>query len=504
MKTTKLTKLVSASLGLGFGLNFSFISTPAYSAPAIKGKNQASPKNVILKKFDFEPSERDILQAKFGAAEAKLKAILSETEKSSDPKMVLDALRALHLLTLTYEKQQRLQEAEPISQKAIDLAKKTFGDKSAAYAQALADKGSLLAQKGDVALAWQNNDQAQAIIASCKGENHLEKAAVNLAIARTRQSERSLGLADEFFKNALEETIAGSNKGENKETDSPATLLVCQEYALVLEKMDRKDEAKKLGERVTLAKSLSPSSTPIVIDATAGLNKLIADAKKVEEAGDVDKTIEAWKLTIAAIEKANVKDQRLAYCLVHLGSSLIEKKNYAEAQVVLKKALEVRKNCSAPQNAGMARNLRRIGDCYMLEKNWQDATTFLVQAFEAEEAYGADDATKNTTLNKLASSCLQAKDFKRGENACRQILVLVEKSDSPAKPMKKMMATSMLAGMMMQSGRMQEGMQLMQNMAGSGAQMNQQNTQEYTTALKAEWDEVEKKSEEAELKTIFQ
>ena len=98
---------------------------------------------------------------------------------------------------------------------------------------------------------------------------------------------------------------------------------------------------------------------------------------------------------------------------------------------------------------------------------------------------------------------MQAKDFKRGENACRQILVLVEKSDSPAKPMKKMMATSMLAGILMQSGRMQEGMQLMQSMSGS-MQMNQQNTQEYTAALKAEWDEVEKKSEEAELKTIFQ
>ncbi|MCW5823302.1 MAG: tetratricopeptide repeat protein [Cyanobacteria bacterium TGS_CYA1] len=499
--TKKLSKMFMTSTLIA--LSFNFVSLHCQSA-ASKTSPASAPKSVAFKKFDFEPCERDILQAKFGAAETKLKAILAETEKSSDQKMVLESLRALHLLGLTYERQQRIQDAEPLRQKALDLAKKTFGDKSAAYAQALADMGSLHALKGDVALAWQNNDQAQAIIDKAQGDNNLEKAAVNLAIARTRQSERSLGLADDFFKKALEETVAGSNKGENKETDSPATLLVCQEYALMLEKMDRKDEAKKLSERVTLAKTLTPSTTPMVIDAKAGLNKLIADAKKVEDAGDVDKTIESWKSTIAAIEKANVKDQRLAYCLVHLGSVLIEKKNYSEAQAILKKALDVRKNCSAPQNAGMARNLRRIGDCYMLEKNWQDATNFLVQAFEAEEAYGADDATKNTTLNKLASSCLQAKDFKRGENACRQILVLVEKSDSPAKPMKKMMATSMLAGMMMQSGRMQEGMQLMQNMAGSGAQMNQQNTQEYTAALKAEWDEVEKKSEEAELKTIFQ
>lgn len=495
MKTTKLTKLVATSLGLSF--SFWYTSLQAQSTPC-------KPSCVVQKKYDFEPCERDILQAKFGAAETKLKAILSETEKSPDQKMVRESLRALHLLGLTFQKQQRLQDAEPVCQRAVELSKKTFGDKSAEYALALADMGSLLARKGDLALAWQNNDQAQAIIDSCKGDNHLEKAAVSLAIARTRESERSLGLADEFFKRALDETVAGSNKGQNKETDSPQTLLVCQEYALILEKMDRKDEAKKLSERVTLAKSLTPSSAPLVIDAKAGMNKLIADAKKVEDAGDVDKTIEAWKSTIAALEKANVKNEQLAYCMVHLGSALIEKKNYAEAQAVLKKALEVRKNCSAPQNAGMARNLRRIGDCYMLEKNWDDAKNFLVKAYEAEEAYGADDATKNTTLNKLASSCMQAKDFIRGENACRQILALVEKSDSPAKPMKKMMATSMLAGMMMQSGRMQEGMQLMQNMAGSGAQMNQQNTQEYTAALKAEWDEVEKKSEEAELKTIFQ
>jgi len=490
---TKLSKLVATSIL--FSTSLDLIPLMAQSAPT---------KVIAAKKFDFEPSQRDILQAKYGAAETKLKTILSETEKSADQKMVLESLHALHLLGLTYEKQQRLQEAEPIRQKAIDVAKKTFGDKSAAYAQALADMGSTHALKGDMALAWKSNDEAVSVIDAAKGENHLEKASVNLAIARTRQSERSLGLADDFFKKALEETVAGSNKGQNKETDSPQTLLVCQEYALMLEKMERKDEAKKLNERVTLAKTLTPSSsTPLVIDAKAGLNKLIADAKKIEDTHDVDNTIEAWKSTIAAIEKANVKDERLAYCLVHLGSALIEKKNYPEAQAILKKALEVRKATSAPQNAGMARNLRRIGDCYMLEKNWDDAKNFLVQAYEAEEAYGADDATKNTTLNKLASSCLQGKDFKKGENACRQILALAEKSDSPAKSMKKMMATSMLAGILMQSGRMQEGMQLMQNMSGS-MQMTQQNTQEYTAALKAEWEEVEKKSEEAELKTIFQ
>jgi len=490
--TTKLSKSMAMSLALGFSV---LVTPNAQSAPTKAIPAPANQKNAASKKIDFEPVERDILQAKFGAAETKLKAIMTSS----------DSLHALHLLGLTYLKQQRLSDAEPVFQKAIDSSRKSFGDKSPAYAQALADMASLYALKGDLALAWKNNDEALAIIDAAKGNNYLEKASVNLAIARTRQTERSLGLADDFFKKALEQTIQGSNKGENKETDSPSTLLVCQEYALVLEKMERKDEAKKLNERVTLAKTLTPNSslTPLVIDAKAGINKLIADAKKVEDAKDLDKTIEAWKSTIAAIEKANIKDERLAYSMVHLGSALIEKKNYTEAQAILKKALEVRKSCSAPQNAGMARNLRRIGDCYMLEKNWDDAKNFLVQAYEAEEAYGADDATKNTTLNKLASSCLQGKDYKKGENACRQILVLAEKSDSPAKSIKKMMATSMLAGILMQSGRMQEGMQLMQNMSGN-MQMNAQNTQEYTAALKAEWEEVEKKSEEAELKTIFQ
>ncbi|QQR58903.1 MAG: tetratricopeptide repeat protein [Candidatus Melainabacteria bacterium] len=490
--TTKLSKSMAMSLALGFSV---LVTPNAQSAPTKAIPAPANQKNAASKKIDFAPVERDILQAKFGAAETKLKAIMTSS----------DSLHALHLLGLTYLKQQRLSDAEPVFQKAIDSSRKSFGDKSPAYAQALADMASLYALKGDVALAWKNNDEALAIIDAAKGNNYLEKASVNLAIARTRQTERSLGLADDFFKKALDQTMQGSNKGENKETDSPLTLLVCQEYALVLEKMERKDEAKKLNERVTLAKTLTPSSslTPLVIDAKAGINKLIADAKKVEDAKDLDKTIEAWKSTIAAIEKANIKDERLAYSMVHLGSALIEKKNYAEAQAILKKALEVRKSCSAPQNAGMARNLRRIGDCYMLEKNWDDAKNFLVLAYEAEEAYGADDATKNTTLNKLASSCLQGKDYKKGENACRQILVLAEKSDSPAKSIKKMMATSMLAGILMQSGRMQEGMQLMQNMSGN-MQMNAQNTQEYTAALKAEWEEVEKKSEEAELKTIFQ
>ncbi len=97
---------------------------------------------------------------------------------------------------------------------------------------------------------------------------------------------------------------------------------------------------------------------------------------------------------------------------------------------------------------------------------------------------------------------MQTKDYKKGENACRQLLVLVNNDSSSHKNMKKMMATSMLGGMLMQSGRMAEGMKVIQDMAQAGTP-SAQASQEYVAAMTEEWKTVEKQAEDAELKTIF-
>ena len=161
--TTKLSKSMAMSLALGFSV---LVTPNAQSAPTKAIPAPANQKNAASKKIDFAPVERDILQAKFGAAETKLKAIMTSS----------DSLHALHLLGLTYLKQQRLSDAELVFQKAIDSPRKSFGDKSPAYAQALADMASLYALKGDLDLAWKNKDEALANIEDAKGNNYLEKA----------------------------------------------------------------------------------------------------------------------------------------------------------------------------------------------------------------------------------------------------------------------------------------------------------------------------------------
>lgn len=450
-------------------------------------------------KINTEPAMKDILSGKYGAAETKLRALLSEAEKNKDDKGILDTL---DLLATSLEKQNRISDSEPLRLKALNHAQKAFGEKSVQHARELANMGSLSALKGENEAAWKYNDEALSILESAKGENHLEKAACYLAIARTRQTERSLGLADEFFRKALEETETALG------ADAVSTLLICQEYAAILEKLERKDEAKKLSDRVTVSKTLATTASSTtsgalpVINEKAGINKMIADAKKMDESGDVAKSIDTWKATIAAIEKEKIKDERLAYCLVQLANKLMENKSYSEAEAILKKGIEVRTALGSPQNLGLARNLRRLGEAYLMQKNYEDAKNVLVKAYETEEAANADAATRASTLQRLANACMLCKDFNKGENACRQLLVLVANDSSSHKDMKKMMATSMLGGMLMQSGRMAEGMKIIQDMASSGTP-SAQASQEYVAAMTEEWKNVEKLADDAELKTIF-
>jgi ATP/maltotriose-dependent transcriptional regulator MalT len=118
-----------------------------------------------------------------------------------------------------------------------------------------------------------------------------------------------------------------------------------------------------------------------------------------------------------------------------------------------------------------------------------------------EEKCGASDAVISSTLQSLVSACMLTKDNARTEDVCRRLIQVSGKSTSTTARMQKSMATSMLASIYMQTGRMDEGMRMMKEASGS-MQQQQGSTDGYAKAIQQEMLEIEKQidnSEEAAL-----
>ncbi len=462
-------------------------NAPRSSAPA----SAAKPGELWGKLIDSGRSQA--LKNDNEKAQKELQAALANAESLKDDKAIVACLQAQAELM---ESQDRLEEALPLREKAAKLAEKAFGAQSPKFAEQLGGLASYYARKGENGKAWSNNERAMEILGKTGGggTNPLEMATCSLATGRTQVTERSFGLADDSFKKALE--LRESKLGPN----APLVLLTCREYAGLLEQLDRKDEAKKLLERITLANATATASSASTQSTPANPTKdkfltYIAEAKKAYAAKNVEDAKANWKLAVEAAEKD--KGSRLAYALVHLADLYMWAKQTSESEALLKRAIQVREESKSTQTLGMSRNLARLSIIYLMNKNYQEAERVLGQAVEIEQQLSPSNSLQAHTLQSYASTLMLTRNMGKAEQVCKRLIAIAEKIPGASGTSKKQIATSLLGGIYMQSGRMNEGMRIMQEV-GQAAQPSmtdlvKANTEEYE-ATEKEYDESEEKS----------
>jgi hypothetical protein len=87
----------------------------------------------------------------------------------------------------------------------------------------------------------------------------------------------------------------------------------------------------------------------------------------------------------------------------------------------------------------------------------------------------------------LLSACMMNKDMSKAEETAKRLLQIADKLSGPSAEMKKHMATAMLGGIYMQTGRRNEGMELMKSLG----KMSRDNAA-YADLVKQEYATLEK------------
>lgn len=422
-------------------------------------------------------------------AETKLQSASNAADKLKDKQSMIESL---NLLAECRDKLQNYEQEQADRRQALKLSRELSGESSPQTAEQMALLGGLLAKQGAVGEARTLLDQAMEIVGKLGSANPLEQAWCYLALGRTQIAEGVPGLADDSFKKALELRVA--KLGEKNDL----VLETMTEYASLLDQLDRKDEAKQLQEKVTLARATASTATGSTSSPAVGgspFKKYISTARDAEAKGDKQSAIANWKLALAEAEKSGAKDSRAAFVLVHLADQYQLNKETAEAQALYKKGIEVREQAKATDTLGMARNLMRLATLYLGKGNYTESNQLLARALSIEDKCGASDLLVSNTLQNLCSGCVAGKDLGKGEEACKRLISVAGRMQSPTAAMKKNMGTGMLVSIYMQTGRMSEGASLAKDLSGAYGQANSSNL---TAAYQADYNAVEKQVDESE------
>jgi tetratricopeptide (TPR) repeat protein len=474
---------------------FSFVPSPSVASSsqqagtlkktpdATKAKASTSHSNASNAEWQtlIRAGDAALTGGNFEEAKTKYEEALASAEKLKDDKAVITCLTALSNCVATQDNQTA--DEQPLRERALELAKKTYGATTPQYASALAELADLKARQGDISTASDDTDRALAILGQSEEKYPLEMATCYQALANRQMSEGTPALADDSFKKAL------SLRTANLAANDPALLDTCKRYTKVLKQLGRKEEASKLEARVTSAASAASGGSTAAGSATAGssasipstagsktasknndnniavFSKLLNDAKEADKAGDSDKTSSAWKLVVDQAEKLGAKDARLPYALVHLADAYRAQKKEDEAIALLKRAQEIREQQSATKTLGMARNLSRLAIIELQNKNYSEAERLFSKALELEDQQGAPDLIVAVTLQYVLMTSMAAKDQAKTEEMGKRLLPLAEKEGGTFGQMQMRMAAGSLGAMYMKSGRMNEGMQLIRSIA---------------------------------------
>ncbi len=428
-------------------------------------------------------------------AEVKLQAASATAEKLKDKQLMIESL---NLLADCHDKLQNYEQEQVDRRLALKLARETSGETGPQTAEQMALLGSLLAKQGAVGEARTLLDQAMELVGKLGQAHPLEQAWCYLALGRTQIAEGVPGLADDSFKKALE--LREAKLGAKNEL----VLDTMSEYATLLEQLDRKDEAKKLQEKVTLAHATAAATAGSTGASTAApgaslFKKYIATARDAEAKGDRQTAIANWKLALSETEKSTAKDGRAAFVLVHLADQYLYNKETAEAQALYKRGIEMREQASATDTLGMARNLLRLATLYTGKSDYAESNRLLSRALAIEDRCGASDLLLSNTLQYLCSGCVAGKDFAQAEAACKRLISVAGSMQSPTAVMKKNMGTGMLVSIYMQTGRMAEGASMAKDLSGAFAQAK---SNDLTAAYQADYNAVEKQVDESEEKVF--
>jgi tetratricopeptide (TPR) repeat protein len=401
-------------------------------------------------------------------AEKQFQAALTAAESSKDQR---GAVAALDKLASCRAGQKDLIGEEKLREKAVATAAEAFGANSAQTAMQMSQQAGFLARRGAIGEAREMLDKAKAMLNKDAGDHPVEDAVYSFNEGTLQSAQNLGGLAEDSLKHAC--ALLASQSGARVHY---ARALEAQ--ATVLEQLERTEDAKAVQEKLTLLRGTSIAGSTTSGTSSAVAIKLGADpffdyvrvAISTSMKQDRDAAITNWKLSLKEAEKTSNSDGRVAYVLIHLGDEYSRQKLTGDAEAMYKRSLELREKSNATGTLGMARNLGRLATMSGIRGDFKQADALLTRALRIEEQCNADDSIVAATLSAMASPCAMLKLNDKSEACYKRLLEIADRGKVANAAVLKTMASGMLGGLYMSTGRLEQGMNLIKKVQGAAQQ----------------------------------
>lgn len=476
--TIMKNELRTLILALAFSCTVGGFERTNAATPAVKPATSAAPKAATTSGASALIARGETAYLSGNGAEALkfFQEALAAAQGAQDKKGIAASLERLG----NYQQSQKdITEEETLRTKALQAAKQAYGANSAQTAMQLAQTAGMLLRKGAIGEARESLDQGKAILAKAGDGYPIETAVCAMNEASLQVAQGLPAMAEDSLKHAC--TLLTANDASRY-----YLALALQEQAAVLDQLERKDEAKAIKEKLALLRGTSTAgSAPVAAVKTGNpaFDKHVKDAQAAVIRQDRDAAMTSWKLALAEAEKGSPSDGRQAFVLIHLGDEHVLKNRTPEAEMLFKRALELRKQANATKTLGTARNLWRLANCAIRKNDFKEAEFLLSRAVEIEDECHANDSIVAGTLTPLVTAASALKNVPKTESVCKRLLVIANDGRVKNAAMLKTMAIGVLGGLYVQAGRFQEGMGLMKQIATQkppeAAEIQQASMQEF-------------------------
>jgi CHAT domain-containing protein/Tfp pilus assembly protein PilF len=294
----------------------------------------------------------------------------------------------------------RYAEAVPVAERIVALNRERYGDTDPRYAAALNGLATFLQFTGALDRAEALLRDSLRIDLAALGPDHPDVA--------TRQANLALVLLDKDnpaeAAGLLHQALLSVEGQKTSPADSGATL---SNFAAAMERLNRPKEAERLYRAALAAFEPQQGDGRAGLAITLGnLGILYKGEKRLDEAKPL------LQQAVSILEVLSTPAQphpRLATALNNLATVLEDQQDFAAAEPLYRRALNLDRTMFGPDNPRLATRFANLGGMYVTQGRYDEAAKALKEAMRIDRAAYGDEHPKVAQLFLAGARLLSAK-----------------------------------------------------------------------------------------------
>lgn len=332
---------------------------------------------------------------------------------------------SLNNLALLLLATNRLSEAEPLIQRALEIVKRTFGDTNTLYANTLNNLAALLQHTNRQAEAEPLIRRALAIDEQFFGSDHPNIAKYLNNLAQLLQATNRLAESEPMMRRVLkidEQSFGNAHPNIARGLNNLAQLLQATNRLAEAEPLMRR--ALEIDERVF------GNAHPIVATDLTNLAGLLEASNRLADAEALMR--HALEINEHVFGKGH---PNVAGVLNNLGLLLQTTNRLAEAEPLLRRALAIHEQSFGPNHPKVAISLNSLAELFKFQDHFSEAERLTRRALEIHElSSGNAHPNVATALNNLAALLQTKNRLAEAEPLLGRALAIDERSFGPVHP----------------------------------------------------------------------